>query len=346
MRFAALANRFGRRFRHRIVAMDGVTTCRERLDPALDVGFVDAPVQRGHTLGSLRRYRSLLRDAPPDLLLTYNWGAIEWAMANRFPSRARHVHVEDGFGPEERARQLPRRVWTRRLALRGRTVVLPSQTLVRIATQQWRLDPRRIRFIPNGVDLDRFHAAPRPPGPCVVGTVAALRPEKNVGRLIRAFAGAGNPDARLVIVGDGPERQALEALAAQLNLSDRVTFTGALPDPAPRYRTFDVFALSSDTEQQPLSLLEAMASGCAVTATDVGDVKAMLPEASRPLVARLDEADLAARLALLTSDLPLRASVGSANRAHVERLYGEDRMLDAWDAVFSGADQPAALTAR
>ena len=340
MRFAALANRFGARFRHRIVAMDGVVACRERLDPSLDVSFVDAPVSYGDTLGSLRRYRALLRDTRPDVLLTYNWGAIEWVMANRFPVRARHVHVEDGFGPEERTRQIPRRVWTRRVVLRGRTVVLPSQTLVRIATGEWRLDPRRIRFIPNGVDLQRFHPAPRPPGPCVVGTVAALRPEKNVGRLLRAFAGAGDPEARLVVVGDGPERTALEALARQLNMADRVTFTGALADPAPLYRSFDVFALSSDTEQQPLSLLEAMASGCAVAATDVGDVRAMLPDAGRAMVSRTDEADLAQRLILLTRDAGLREALGAANRAHAEAHYGAARMEAAWAAVFAGASAP------
>ena len=60
--------------------------------------------------------RSVLGRLRPDLLLTYNWGAIEWAIANRLP-RLPHLHMEDGFGPEERDRQLPRRVLARRLLL-------------------------------------------------------------------------------------------------------------------------------------------------------------------------------------------------------------------------------------
>ena len=78
-------------------------------------------------------------------------------MANRFHPLARHVHIEDGFGPEERVHQLPRRVWFRRLALSGphTKIVLPSHNLVRIATEQWRLGGQ-VRYIANGIDCDRF----------------------------------------------------------------------------------------------------------------------------------------------------------------------------------------------
>src|SRR5580698_10655388 len=152
VRFAALANRYGARYRHLIVAMDGNLACRERLSPSLDVSFPAVPIHKGATLANLRAFRRLLRAWRPDVLVTNNWGSIEWAMAN-LPAIVRHVHIEDGFGPEERDRQIRRRVWMRRLALRRSTVALPSRTLVRIATATWRLDPRRIHYIPNGIDL-------------------------------------------------------------------------------------------------------------------------------------------------------------------------------------------------
>ena len=330
MRFVQLANHFGPRLRHTIVALDGNVSAQERL--AVDVGFEAVAQRRGDTLGSVRQARAVLRRLRPDALFTYNWGAIEWAMANMLPL-ARHVHVEDGFGPEERQRQILRRVWTRRLVLRRRTVVLPSQTLVRIATEAWRLDPRWIRFIPNGVDLARF--PPRTPGggPCVVGTVAGLRAEKNVGRLVRAFA-AVPPPARLVVVGDGPDRAGLEATAAALGLADRATFTGALADPAPLYQTFDVFALSSDTEQQPLSLLEAMASGCAVVATDVGDVRAMLSAANQAWVTAVDDAAFTAGLTQAAADARAQVELGQANRSTAVMRYDQQAMFDAWSDVF------------
>ena len=158
VRFAALAKRFGGAWRHAIVAMDGNTACRERLRPDLDVTFPVVALRKGDTVGNLRRCRRALLDLRPDVLVTYNWGAIEWAMANLLV-RQRHIHVEDGFGPEERVRQLPRRAWTRRLVLRRATVVVPSRTLERIAREVWRLP--RVQYIPNGIDLTRF----LPPSP-------------------------------------------------------------------------------------------------------------------------------------------------------------------------------------
>ena len=98
--------------------------------------------------------------------------------------------------------------------------------------------------------------------------------------------------ARLVIVGDGPERAALERLSRRARAGRAGGFAGHLADPAPLYAGFDIFALSSDTEQMPLSVLEAMASGLPVAATDVGDVAAMLAAENQAFVTPLDDAAL------------------------------------------------------
>ncbi len=333
MRFAAIANQCGDRLRHAVVAMDGVLAARERLDPGLGVTFPPVLVGKGDLAGNLRRFAAVLGTLRPDLLVTYNWGSIEWAMANVL-MRRRHVHIEDGFGPEERSRQLPRRVLTRRLVLRRTAVVLPSRTLFGIARDVWRLPERRLRYIPNGIDLARFTPAPpgAPGAPPVIGTVAALRAEKNLARLLAALAQL--PAARLVIVGDGPERGRLAAQAAALGIAGRVTFAGAQADPAAAYRGFDLFALSSDTEQMPLSVLEAMASGLAVAATDVGDVAAMLAAANRPFVVAQDAGALAAALAALLADPARRAAIGAANRARAEAEFDAARMLAAYAELF------------
>ncbi len=151
MRFIALAAAFGPRYRHIVMAMDNDHACAARLVPGLDVRCERIEVEKGATFSNVRRFRRRLRAIAPDVLVTYNWGAIEWAMAN-IPRRVRHIHVEDGFGPEERERQLPRRVLTRRLVLARSTVAVPSRTLWRIATEVWRLDPHRVRYVPNGSD--------------------------------------------------------------------------------------------------------------------------------------------------------------------------------------------------
>lgn len=337
MRLCAVLNHFGARWRHSIVALNGDVACRERLRPEVPVAFPSVALPKGATLANVRRIRAVLREMRPDMVITSNWGSIEWAMANRGLGIG-HLHVEDGFGPEERDRQLPRRVWTRRVALMGRNVVMPSRTLERIALDVWRLARRRVLYVPNGIDLGRFGGGARGTGGLVIGTVATLRAEKNLGRLLRAFAvlDAGL-EARLVIVGDGPERAGLEGLAAELGVAERVMFAGHQADPSGFYAGFDVFALSSDTEQMPLSVLEAMAAGVPVVATEVGDVRAMVaPENARWLCAREDGA-LAGALRDALGDAAARGAVGAANRAKAVREYAQEAMFSAYGALFDGA---------
>ena len=373
VRFAALANHFGSAFRHVVVSLDGNLACRERLRSDLDVVFPAVTAPKNAMLANACRFRRMLREWRPDVLVTGNWGAIEFALANILPV-ARHIHVEDGFGPEERSAQIPRRVTTRRLVLGRSIVVLPSRNLVRIATDVWKLNPRHVRYVPNGVDLSRFAQAavlpdddapaigatgglppdidaidirssginPLDVRPPVIGTVAALREEKNLVRLLRAFARvvAIRP-ARLVIVGDGAERAKLETLAVTLGVAGSVTFTGHRDDTPALYAGFDVFALSSDTEQMPLSVIEAMASGLAVAATDVGDVRTMVARENVPFVGPLDDQALAASIAALLADAPRRAAIGRANRAKAGRDFDQAAMFAAWRDVWTGVVRPA-----
>jgi glycosyltransferase involved in cell wall biosynthesis len=352
VRFAAIANHFGQSFRHTLVAMDGHYDCRERLDSGLLVDCLDPIVRKGRTLSNIREFRGVLRATRPDTLVTYNWGSIEWAMAN-WPRLARHVHIEDGFGPEEAQRQFRRRVWTRRLVLAQSTVIVPSLNLQTIATECWKLSSQRVRYIPNGIDCARFSGPPNtelaahwPGSGPVIGTVAALRREKNLARLLRAFHLAlARHECRLVIVGEGPERPSLQSLAAQLGVASRVTFAGHLPSPEAIYRAFDLFALSSDTEQMPYTIIEAMAAGLAVAATDVGDIRHMVAAENLPFISRPSDDLLATALDQLVVDRDARVRLGTANLVKARREFDQDRMFAAYGAVFRGAD-PLPIGAR
>jgi glycosyltransferase involved in cell wall biosynthesis len=335
VRFASVAEHLGDSWRHLVIAMDGNTACRNRLSSALDVSFPDVLHRKGATLANARAFRDFLLSQHPDVLVTSNWGSIEWAMANFFPV-VRHIHIEDGFGPEERARQIPRRVWTRRLLLRRAEVVVPSLTLRAIAAGIWRVP--HVRYLPNGIDLARFSPTPRPVASApVIGTVAALRPEKNLSRLLRAFRLiAGEFPAQLVIVGDGPMRTELQAMAAEFGLADRVRFAGHSETAEEFYRGFDVFALSSDTEQMPLSVLEAMGSGLPVAGTDVGDVRAMLAAENANFVVPPDDAALADAMRRLLANPSRARAIGAANRAKAERDYDQEAMFTAYAALLAG----------
>jgi glycosyltransferase involved in cell wall biosynthesis len=338
VRFAALANHFGSEFRHIVVSLDGDVSCQERLDPLLDVAFPSVRAPKNAMLANTWRFRSLLRRWRPDVLVTGNWGAIEFAIAN-LPPLTRHLHVVDGFGPEEPQGQIRRRVLVRRLVLTHGRVIVPSRNLQRIAIEVWRLPSRVVTYVPNGIDLIRFTPPQRElRAEPVIGTVAALREEKNVGRLIRAFATVTRETpARLIIAGDGPERTSLTSLASNLGIADRVTFAGHREDTPTLYAEFDLFALTSDTEQMPLSVIEAMASGLPVVATDVGDVRDMLAPENRGFVCSLSDAAVTDSLLRLLKSWGARIRVGLANRAKAEQDYDQAAMFAAWRALWTVA---------
>ncbi|HEX3974109.1 MAG TPA: glycosyltransferase family 4 protein [Stellaceae bacterium] len=344
VRLARVINALGDRYRHRVVALDGNRSAAALLDPALETRADTMPREKLSLPAALLALRRRILAAAPDLLLTYNWGSIEWALANSIFGLCRHIHFEDGFGPEETDKRLWRRSMLRRFALtRTSTIVVPSRNLEGIAQHEWHLPTSRLRYIPNGIDADAF-AAPRDDAPLfarsadevIIGTVAPLRPEKNVARLVRVFArlDARHP-ARLAIAGNGAQRGEIEALARGLGLADRVIFLGNVAEPQRALALFDIFALSSNTEQMPMSVLEAMAIGLPVASVDVGDVKAMLAPENRPhVVAKIDEQAFAAALDTLIAAPTLRAGLGALNRAHVRQHYSWETMVDEYDRVF------------
>lgn len=341
-RFGQLVAAHGNRYRHTVISLDGKLDMASRLPPAAEV---DCRTWTGIKKGLLKPVRESRRELSalkPDVLVTYNWGSMNWCLANRWLPIAPHVHIEDGFGPEERNAQLRRRVWTRRLALSGdhTTVIVPSQRLREIALGTWRLPEKSVRYIPNGVQIERFASAQRPRrgDGIVVGTVATLRPEKNLGRLIRCFADVASEDSglRLLIVGDGPLRPQLEKTARETAVSERIEFAGAVSHPEERLAQMDVFALSSDTEQMPLSVLEAMASGLPVVSFDVGDVTNMVAEENRPYagVDLRDDRGYLDAMRTLTHSEELRTRLGEANRATVRKQFDHAGMVAAYAKVF------------
>ena len=344
-RFVQLANHFGGEYRHLIISLKGGSGAFALLGAGVEARMLDIGPSPGGTWNCVRKYRRILDRLRPDLLVTSNWGSIEWAIAN-LDGHVPHLHMEDGFGPEEASRQLPRRVWTRRLVLRRSTVMLPSETLYRLAREVWRLPARRLVFVPNGIDCARFTPSPDPAfagalglagDRPVIGTVAVLRPEKNLIRLLDAFALVlRQHDAQLVIVGDGPERARLEAQARALAIGERVLFTGSCASPERLLPSFDVFALSSDTEQMPISLLEAMAAGRAAAATDVGDVCRILAGENLPFVVPPDAGRLGDALLQLLSDPAARRKIGAANAARARDCFDQQAMFAAYRKLYAG----------
>jgi len=350
LRLVTLMNALGAGFTHSVIPLNGDTEAAERLDPRVPLRLLAAPPGKGGWL-YIRALRRAIRGVAPDLLLTYNWGAIEAALGASLGALCPAIHNECGFGPDEAAGLKWRRVVARRLVLnRIYGTIVVSSTLRAIALRQYRVRPDRLHLIRNGVDTERFRPGHNrewrarmgvPEEALLFGFTGGLRGEKNLALLLRAFAAAGLPDARLALVGDGTDRGALEELARGLGIGDRLILTGTVPDTAPYLNAFDVFVMSSITEQTPNALLEAMACGLPAVCTGVGDAAEILGGGGRPSV--VPPNDLAAyveSLATLAHQPDVRQALGTANRARCVSEYSLGRMVREYAALYRAAAKP------
>lgn len=352
LRAAKLMNAFGKGIEHTIVSAEpDAMGALAVIDRGIRVAMPgDFPALAGKPRPSRwRRIAQAMRGF--DLILSYNWGAMDGVMAHtlfrQFHGLPPLVHHEDGFNQDEARRLKPSRNWFRRVALgRSAALVVPSRRLEAIALGAWQQPAGRVRRIANGIDTAAYRRKPRPdalprivkrPGEKWLGTLAGLRAVKNLPLLVRAFAGL--PDEwQLVILGEGPERDAIRAEAMRLGAAHRVHLPGFVADPARAVGLFDLFALSSDSEQFPISVVEAMAAGLAVAAPAVGDIADMLAEENRAFVSPPgDEGALAANIAALARDPALREGIGAANRRRAEAEYDEKAMIAAYRAVYARA---------
>ncbi|KRA82881.1 glycosyltransferase family 4 protein [Altererythrobacter sp. Root672] len=349
LRCVQLINAFGRDAEHAIVSGDPERrSAAERLSGAAKVSWPEFPSLKGKPLpGRLKRLAAAM--AGYDLICTYNWGAMDAVMAHTLfadPYKlAPLVHHEDGFNEDEAGGLKPLRNFYRGIALgRSSALVVPSRTLERIALETWHQPRTRVRLIPNGIDTRAFTLPPKRDalprvvkrkGELWVGTLTGLRVVKNLPQLVRAFRNLPE-EWQLVIGGEGPERGAILAQAATSGIEDRVHLPGQVV-PAKAAALFDIFALSSLSEQFPISVVEAMAAGLPIAAPRVGDIAAMVATDNGPyLSAPGDEAGLAAAIAALAADPALRKRIGEANRAKAKAEYDEGRMIERYRALYWG----------
>lgn len=206
------------------------------------------------------------------------------------------------------------------------------------ATACW-IRPSRLSVIRNGVDIASFATERRRDGrsqPVTVLMVGRLHPIKRHDLMIRALASLADlPDWRLRILGDGPNLAALEELCNELGVPDRVEFLGQRRDVAAQLGDADIFGLVSDSEGMSLSLIEALASGLPIVATDVGNNAEFVVNGRNGfLIQAGDVAALASALRLLIEDPAARREFGARSGALAGESLEIGSMLEAYLSMY------------
>jgi len=284
------------------------------------------------------RLALLFRRLRADLAHSHNPQPVIYAAPAALIARIPLVHTKHGENPDTRRSELLRRYASR---LASVFVAVSRQTALQ-AEQQGEVAVGKAVVIENGIDLDAFarnavaRAAVRselgiPPGARVVGTVGRLAAIKNQPLLVRATAPLLGPDRHLVIVGDGPHRDVIEAEVQRLGKGAFTHLLGQRTDVHRLLPAFDLFVLTSDSEGLPMVIPEAMACELPIVSTDVGGISDVV-EVGRTgfLVPKGDDLVLKARIERLIGDESLLHDMGTRARELCLARYSSRSMRDRY----------------
>lgn len=293
-----------------------------------------------------RRLRTILREFEPHIVHT--WLPTANTIGRLAALRGRRPLLVASERAADVWKGRLRRWVDRRLAQRTDLILCNAQAVRRFLLERIGLPGDRIQVIRNGLDIESFDRCagqepsdglpPAARGP-VIGTVARLEPQKDVPGLVEAFARLPDrmSDARLWIVGEGPERLRIESQIARHGLAERAWLAGRRDDVPALLRRMELFVLPSLWEGLPNAVLEAMAARRPVVATRVdGTPEAVADGETGLLVPPRDTGALTAAMARLLDDPDLRARYGAAGRQRVETAFGIERMVkETCDAYLS-----------
>ncbi len=342
------------RYRHCVICVEDFSDFRNRIERP-DVEVLALRRSELSTMQLYRRIHAILKARRPAIVHSRNLSGLDALLPALTAGVTIRVHGEHGWdvsdlhGDTIRSRLL--RKLHRPLVNRYITV---SKDLQNYLIRRIGVARSRISQIYNGVDTSRFVSAGatgKPPGrmpedfygddKIVIGTVGRLQPVKDQATLVRAFGRMAREDtqfrkhARLVIVGDGPQRDALANCIKEEALADLAWLPGARDDAAPLYQCLDIFVLPSLNEGISNTLLEAMSSGLPVIATAVGgNAELVVDDTTGKLIRRSDPIQLAGELRTYAFDANLRMRQGAAGRRRALESFSIDAMVGGYLEVY------------
>ena len=331
---ADLASR-ARRVKPHVICLESVGPLARKLEGSGTVveciGTPQTPV-----LQSVRTLRRRLAELAPDVVHTHNEKAhIHGALAMLGRQAPPIVHTRHGRGQVE-----TKVSWVaNRLAVRrSRFLVCVSADSVAVARSEGARE-EQLRVLLNAVDVYSYNVSnyEARAGKWDAVTVARLAPVKDIGTMLRSarIIKDAHPAFRLHVVGDGESRPELERCAQELELQDTVTFHGASNDPRPYLASASVFLQSSVSEGISLTLLEAMAAGLPIVATDVGGNREVVDDGmTGHLVPAEDPQALADATVRVLRDPHAATAMSQAARSRAERLFDLDRMVTEYESLY------------
>lgn len=291
-------------------------------------------MRRRDNLHAIRSIRAAMRDLRPSLVHGHGTRAAFYAcLAQAGRPRTPTIYTVHGFSFDKPRPRLHRTLYTLSEAFtcrRADRVIFVSESDAREARARRLLGRTPFEVIPNGVDLARFAARPEQRGRRVVATVARLVEQKGVEYFLRASGVVARrfPDSEFWIIGDGPLRPALAEAARAAGLNGNCRFLGASDRVDEWLARADLFVLPSLWEGLPIALLEAMAAGLPVIATDTSGSKEVIEKSGvGVLVPSRDSGALATAMERLLADAAARHRMGADARRAVAEFYGCEAML-------------------
>ena len=352
-------------YRHAVVALTEVVPSFAQRIQRDDVAYYSLHKPAGHGAKLYPRLAQLFRQLRPAIVHTRNLAALECQVPAWWAGVPVRIHGEHGRDVDDLDGTRRRYQWMRR-AYRPfvQQYVALSRDLAGYLHQQVGVPERRIAQIYNGVDIERFHPAPggraalagspfNDPSLLVIGTVGRMQTVKAQTQLARAFIRtvelqpALRSRLRLVMVGDGPLRAEAQALLNAAGLAELAWLPGERADVPDVMRGLDCFVLPSLAEGISNTILEAMASGLPVLATDVGgNAELIVAAQTGELVPATDVAAMAAALLRLAAD-PVRATaLGRAGHQRVVQHFSLPAMVGAYQALYDRLLAGRVATAR
>ncbi|CAH1747209.1 Sugar transferase [Thauera humireducens] len=345
------------RFRHAVVAIAQCAPSFCQRVRRTDVEFISLHKPPGHGVKLYPRLYRLFRQTRPAIVHTRNLAALEFAVPAAFAGVRARVHGEHGWdtsdpGGTRRKYQLLRRAYS---PFVNRYVALSGQ-IESYLTDRVGIARGRVERICNGVDSQRFRPAVQrasiagspfaDPAAVVIGTVGRLQTVKDQVSLVRAVAiarkqGVDGSALRLLIAGDGPQRAEVESEIRAAGIADITWLAGERSDVPEVMRAIDVFALPSRAEGISNTILEAMASGLPVVATDVGgNAELVVAGQTGALVPAENPDAMAQALLRYTSDAALRQRHGASGRQRVEQSFSIDNMVTRYTQLYESLLRP------